>query len=287
MAQNDIDKVIARIVATFEGKILVLKRSKDAPNRAGLWELPGGHVEGGETLEQTVERELSEEAGVVVQNTRYLLSQSYTLDKGVHRLGVIFEGEATSGQVGLSFEHEAYAWIDRSNFNNIDIYSEHKKVIDAVLPKEEEMIDVQNNDDKNTTKIDHVIAFTDGGSRGNPGPSATGYVIMDSDKQILIEGGEYLGITTNNQAEYQAVLTALEECKKLAARTVDFYIDSLLVVNQMNGSYKVKNRDLWPIHEKIKQLANDFEEVTFTHVRREKNKLADAKVNEVLDNYQK
>lgn len=130
---------------------------------------------------------------------------------------------------------------------------------------------------------DRLKIYTDGGSRGNPGPSASGYVIMTSDDEIIEEGGEYLGITTNNQAEYQAVKLALENARKFCNKQVDFYIDSLLVVNQMNHTWKIKNKELWPIHEAIQSLRDDFEKVTFTHVRREFNKLADAKVNEVLD----
>lgn len=128
-----------------------------------------------------------------------------------------------------------------------------------------------------------VKLFADGGSRGNPGPSATGYVILDTDDQILQQSGEYLGITTNNQAEYQAVKLGLEKAHSLGCRHVDVYLDSLLVVNQMKGIFKVKNRDLWPIHEAIKELAKGFSKVTFTHVPREFNKLADAEVNKVLD----
>ena len=106
---------------------------------------------------------------------------------------------------------------------------------------------------------------------------------MNEDGELLEEGGEYLGITTNNQAEYQAVKLALEMAKKHQPKTIEFRIDSMLVVNQMNGIYKIKSKDLWPIHEEIKRLAAEFEEVTYQHVPREENTMADAKVNEVLD----
>jgi ribonuclease HI/pterin-4a-carbinolamine dehydratase len=125
--------------------------------------------------------------------------------------------------------------------------------------------------------------FADGGSRGNPGPSATGYVLLDDDDQILHQSGEYLGITTNNQAEYQAVKLGLEKALSVGVVEVDVFLDSLLVVNQMKGIFKVKNRDLWPIHESIKELTVKFKKVTFTHVPREFNTLADAEVNKVLD----
>ena len=128
-----------------------------------------------------------------------------------------------------------------------------------------------------------IKLYTDGGSRGNPGPSASGYVLLDMQDSVIKKSGVYLGITTNNQAEYQALKFGLEEAGKLGVREVDVYMDSLLVVNQLKGIFKVRNRDLWPIHEAIKELAKGFKKVTYTHVPRELNKLADAEVNEVLD----
>jgi ribonuclease HI/pterin-4a-carbinolamine dehydratase len=125
--------------------------------------------------------------------------------------------------------------------------------------------------------------YTDGGSRGNPGPSASGFVLYDEDDNVLADKGVYLGITTNNQAEYTALKLALEEARKLGASELAIYMDSLLVVNQMNGVFKIKNRDLWPIHDAIKQLASGFNKVSFTHVPRELNKAADAAVNRALD----
>lgn len=142
-----------------------------------------------------------------------------------------------------------------------------------------------NDAKKATIKQESLKIFTDGGSRGNPGPSASGYIVMNHSDEIIEEGGEYLGITTNNQAEYQAVKLALQSAMKYQPEEVRFFIDSLLVVNQMKGVYKIKNRDLWPIHSDIKSLAEKIPSVTFTHVRREQNKLADAKVNEVLDSH--
>ena len=128
-----------------------------------------------------------------------------------------------------------------------------------------------------------VKLYADGGSRGNPGPSAGGYVILDMDDSVLVKNGKYLGVTTNNQAEYHSLKGGLEQAIKMGCRTVHVYMDSLLVVNQMKGIYKIKNRDLWPIHQAIKELIPQFESVHFQHVPRELNKLADAAVNETLD----
>ncbi len=139
-------------------------------------------------------------------------------------------------------------------------------------------------DNLTTSKIDKIQLYSDGGSRGNPGPSASGFVVIDpTTNKIILDKGIYLGITTNNQAEYLALKYGLEAAKEMGARQVACYLDSMLVVNQMNGLFKVSNLDLWPVHESIKQIAKRFDKVTFTHVPRELNKLADAAVNRALD----
>jgi len=136
---------------------------------------------------------------------------------------------------------------------------------------------------ESVTDLTEVKMYADGGSRGNPGPSASGYVVMDMNNRIVVKKGEYIGITTNNQAEYQALKLGLEEVKRMRIRDVHVYMDSLLVVNQMLGIFKVKNRDLWPVYGAVKELVGAFKHVSFTHVPRELNKEADAAVNEVLD----
>jgi len=130
-----------------------------------------------------------------------------------------------------------------------------------------------------------VKVFADGGSRGNPGPSASGFVVLDMEDSIIVDKGVYLGVTTNNQAEYTALKLALEECIALGVLEVQVYMDSLLVVNQMKGIFKIKNRDLWPIHAAIKHIAVKFRKISFDHVPREFNKQADAAVNRALDDH--
>ncbi len=134
-----------------------------------------------------------------------------------------------------------------------------------------------------TPTLKHAKLFADGGSRGNPGPSAAGFVLLDDTDKVLVENGLYLGVTTNNQAEYHALKIGLEEAKKQGINSLDVYMDSMLVVNQMKGSFKVKNQDLVAINKNLKELAGQFAQVTFTHIPRELNKVADSMVNEILD----
>lgn len=132
----------------------------------------------------------------------------------------------------------------------------------------------------------HLVTYTDGGARGNPGPAALG-VVIKSGHETLEAYGRYLGETTNNIAEYSAVLSALERCKDLGAETVEMRMDSELVVKQMKGEYKVKNPGLAQIFLKIHNVMTGFKKVTFHHVRRELNKEADAEVNKAIDRHMK
>ncbi len=133
-------------------------------------------------------------------------------------------------------------------------------------------------------KIKEIKLFADGGSRGNPGPGASGYVILGPEDKVLHAEGVYLGKTTNNQAEYKSLLLGLKTAKQTGAKIVSVYMDSQLVVNQMNGVFKVKHRELLPLHTEAQEIAKTFEKVSFSFVPREFNQLADAEVNKALDN---
>ncbi len=129
-----------------------------------------------------------------------------------------------------------------------------------------------------------LIINTDGGSRGNPGPSAIGVVISDTSGDHLESFGEYIGETTNNQAEYGAVVAALKSANKYHPKKITFYLDSELVVKQLKGEYKVKNADLRPIYEDIIKRCQGLD-VGFNHVLRADNQLADLEVNKALDDH--
>jgi ribonuclease HI len=163
-----------------------------------------------------------------------------------------------------------------------DLDREMAKAIDAIAPEGEQG---EKDLTPSTPHPENVKIFADGGSRGNPGPSASGFVVLDMEDNVLVDKGVYLGVTTNNQAEYTALKLALEECRTMGVKEVQVYMDSLLVVNQMKGIFKIKNRDLWPIHEAISKMAKEFRHINYSHVPREFNKLADAAVNRALDEH--
>lgn len=130
--------------------------------------------------------------------------------------------------------------------------------------------------------------FADGGSRGNPGPAASGYVLyeLSEDGEIgkkIFEHGEYLGEATNNVAEYTAIVLGVTKAKELGAEMLDVRLDSELAVKQLNGEYRVKNENLAKLFVQLHNLRQKFQKIVFSHVRREFNKEADAMVNKALD----
>lgn len=137
--------------------------------------------------------------------------------------------------------------------------------------------------------MNKIIVHSDGGARGNPGPAAIGVVIEKENGEMIEEISEAIGDTTNNIAEYTAVLRGLQVLEvlfgaKVADMEVDWRLDSELVVKQLAGEYKVKNPGLRPLYEEIRDLRARFPKLTLKHVRREENKEADRLVNEALDN---
>lgn len=134
--------------------------------------------------------------------------------------------------------------------------------------------------------MEELFVFTDGGSRGNPGPAAIGVVIKDEKGKILTQFGKRIGETTNNVAEYSAVIGALKwigERRKFFGSRINFFLDSSLVVNQLNGLFKMKNRNLRELLIKIRQLeATIGGKVSYQSIPRQKNYLADRLVNQSL-----
>lgn len=134
-----------------------------------------------------------------------------------------------------------------------------------------------------------MIVFTDGGSRGNPGPSALGVVLQDEKSQILKKYGQTIGSGTNNQAEYQAVVFALKKLKsliggKVAAQTeVEIRSDSELLISQLSGQYKILDSKIQSLFLAVWNLKIDYKKINFTLIPREKNEMADALANEALD----
>lgn len=128
-----------------------------------------------------------------------------------------------------------------------------------------------------------VILQTDGGARGNPGPSAVAAVFYNDDLEILNSYSEFIGNATNNTAEYKALILGIESALKNSYSNLDIRMDSELIVKQIKGEYKVKDENLKLLHAKARELLSKVEYYTISHVRREQNKEADRLVNVCLD----
>jgi ribonuclease HI len=127
------------------------------------------------------------------------------------------------------------------------------------------------------------LVYSDGASRGNPGRAAVGAVVIDPAGNVRHEVSQTLGVTTNNVAEYRALIAGLEAALALGARRVDVRLDSELLVRQAIGRYRVRNPGLIPLHNRVLALRSRFDEVVFRHVPRAQNKRADALANQALD----
>ena len=130
-----------------------------------------------------------------------------------------------------------------------------------------------------------MIVSCDGASRGNPGPAGIGVQITDDDGAVLAEIARGIGETTNNVAEYTAVIEGLSRADELGAELVTLRSDSQLLINQLTGRYRVKTAHLEPLHRRARSLAAGFDRVTFEHVRRELNQEADRLANEGVDRW--
>ena len=284
-------RLSVRAVIIEDGKALLLKRGNGRPSILGKYELPGGKLAYGEQPEDALRRYLHNDAGLHIQSSKLFDAVTYIdYDDREIQYGVMVYLVTLSAQrhpMKLSGNYSKYKWQSVSNIQQDELTDltqlllgiiHQEEITDKTLPK------TQLNDVKKTS-TNTLIVYSDGGSRGNPGPSAAGFVLLNSTNEVIAQGGEYLGITTNNQAEYHGVRLGLEKALELGYKNIDFRVDSMLVVNQMKGLYKIKNRELWPINERIRALMEEFDRVTFTHVNRQFNQLADGMVNKTLDEH--
>jgi len=281
--------VSTRAIIRKDGRTLLLRRSSGREDILSKFELPGGRVEYGEQPDDTLKRCIKQSTGLSVQTMQLFDVFTYIdhQDKDVQYVFILYLVSLVSngGKIRLNQNYNKYVWEKMSDIHQEEL-TESTNLLLGITQQGVQSVNGDSLlpiDDINTSRATHAIIYSDGGSRGNPGPSAAGFIIMDQYDHLLQEGGMYLGITTNNQAEYHGVRLGLEKALEIGMRSVDFRLDSLLVVNQMNNVYKIKNRELWPVHERIRELVAQFDRVTFSHVRREFNQLADGMVNKILN----
>lgn len=280
-------RIAVRAIIRVDEKILLLKRSSGRSSILGRYELPGGKLEYGEQPEDALLRYVQNDMGVAVRAAQLFDVLTYIDhdDRDLQYVFILYLVSLENGKINLSSNYDRYLWKKMTDIQQDDLTESTKLLLGISQQKviTDEKSVVVKTDVKEATSVENIIVYSDGGSRGNPGPSAAGFVIMNDQEHVIHEGGMYLGVTTNNIAEYQGVRLGLEKAKQIGAKVIDFRVDSMLVANQMNGLYTIKNRELWPIYERIQELMRHFDKVSFTHVKREFNQLADGMVNKILN----
>ena len=262
-------------------RVLVLKRSVGRAEVLPHFELPRGKIFFGEQPEEAVSRVLHDAIEADSEKIELVDAIAFTDLSGASQLNNLFiiYNIQISEDVKQTFgRYTAYKWVkvDEIGGMNID---------DATLAVFENMRSGGEIEPSFRTTASSATIYVDGGSRGNPGPAGVGYYILAPDKTVLRRGGEFIGFNTSRVAEYYALKEGIEQAIELGLTEVRFVSDSMMVVGQMNGVLKVKNRDLRVIYNDIKRLLKELRAYSFIHVNREDNTQADAEVNKVIDEH--
>lgn len=268
-------------------KLLLLKRSRGRAEELPFWELPTGKIRFGEQPEEAVAQLFFEHLGVQVEEVKLFDAITFmglSSASQLPNLYIVFEVKF-GGQINLqaSEKYSAYKFVTPDEIKELKVDEATVSVLEIESGRKTELTYSSSNND--TEVVSEATIYFDGGSRGNPGPAGIGYVIVGKNGEILKRGGEFIGFATSRVAEYYALKEACEQGIELGLSKVRFIGDSLMVINQMNGIYQVKNQDLMQVHEDILKLTSKFERVAFVHVKRDKNAEADLEANKAIDMY--
>ena len=271
-----------RVVAIIKDKdkVLVLKRNQGRSDTPVFWELPTGKIKFGEQPEEAIARTLEEEINLIATDIKLKDAITFVAPEGASQLDnlyIIYE-ILTSGKPVCKSRYSAYKYINDADTTNVRLNGASSAVLEIETGKI-----ISSRLSHRNTASSHMI-YIDGASRGNPGPSGIGYYIKDVDGKIIERGGEFIGFTTARSAEYVAMRKGIERAIELGIKSAQFISDSLMIINQLNGIMKPKNADIIPTFNTIEDLLKNFDSVSFTHVPREENMIADEEANKAIDN---
>ena len=274
---------VAAIIQRGED-VLLLRRALGRADDVVRWELPTGKILFGEQPEEAMVRVVHDFVGVRVQTVQLSDVITFTNLRDVSEINnlyvvyrVEFDGDA---KVVVNDRYSIYKWVKNTEIGVMTLD-------DASLS----VLEIENNRGRGENRgtfrgvANAATIYVDGGSRGNPGPAGVGYYILDVDGAVLKRGGEYIGFSTSRVAEYYAMKEGAEQALELGLKSVKFVSDNLMVVNQINGVYMVKNRDLMLIYSDVMKLLGQLESYEVVHVQREQNREADAEVNKVINEH--
>lgn len=266
-----------------ENGVLILKRNRSRSEAPVFWELPTGKIKFGEQPEEAMARSLTEYTKLNATSIRLKDVITFLALDGASRLSnlyIVYEiTVAPNEKPKLSGRYTAYKFVkDFSSGTNNTNLSEASA---SVLEVEANKVISDRVSPRNTANS--ATVHVDGASRGNPGPSGIGYCIYDSSGKVLEQGGEFIGFASSRVAEYYAMKKGVERALALGLKTARFVSDSLMVVNQLNGIFSVKNKDTLGIYQDIRQMLDEFDSVSFTHAPRSSNVIADNEANKAID----
>ena len=269
-------------------KLLLVNNRRGRAEELPTWELPTGKIRFGEQPEEAMSQLFFEHLGVQVKEIRLVDAVTFMGLPGASQLGnlyIIFE-VSLDGEIKLqaSEKYSAYKFVTPEEIRELKVDEATLSVLE--IEGGRKVIPAVREERRNATEVlSSATIYFDGASRGNPGPSGVGYVVIGENGEIIKRGGEFIGFSTSRMAEYFALKEACEQGIELGLKRVRFIGDNLMVINQMNGVFQVKNQDLMTVHEDVLKLIAGFDKVAFEHVKREENVEADLEANKAIDEH--
>ena len=268
--------------------ILLLKRFQNRAEEVPAWEILTGKIRFGEQPEEALARSFYEYLGVEVSSLKLIDVVTFVGLSGssqMENLYIVFEVALPELAKLIPTErYTAFKYLKKTELASVRLDDATMSVIDIVSGHKREAINMKPTDaiDDPRGAANGATVYVDGGSRGNPGPAAVGYVVLGPDGKVIKRGGEFIGFATSRVAEYYAMKEGIEQAIELGLKHVRFIGDNLMMINQLKGVYQVKSKDLIPIYNDIQILLKEFEAVSFTHVKRSQNMEADREADSAL-----
>ncbi len=271
-----------RVTGIIENErgILVLKRHQGRSESPVRWELLTGKIKFGEQPEEAIGRALEEYLGIhVVKEIKLSDVVTFLAPQGSSQLSnlyIVYKIRLKSEtKICPNERYTAYKYVKLRELGDIRLDEASQAVLEI---EDHATVPMNYKDVANSATV-----YIDGCSRGNPGPSGAGYYIVGENGETLAQGGEFIGFATSRVAEYYALKTGMQKALDLGLKSARFVGDNLMMINQMNGLAKIKNRDLLAIHDDVRKLVEQFEACAFIHVGREQNIYADREANLAVD----
>lgn len=272
-----------RVVGVVEDErgILLLKRGLGRSTGVPKWELLTSKIEFGEQPDEAMVRAFVEYIGVEVKEIKLKDVVTFVGIEGASRQGnlfIIYNVKINrEKKMKLGDRYTAYRYLKKGETVGMRLDEATSSILELV----------EKDVEKKVWKelVHGATVYVDGSSRGNPGPSGVGYYIVGENGEVLKRGGEFIGFATSRIAEYFALKEGCEQAIELGLKNVRFVGDNLMMINQMNGIYRVKNKDLVQIYGEIQKLLENFETYSFTYVCREDNTEADKEANLAVEKW--